>query len=66
MATKEVMVTAPVVLLLYDRTFLAGTFRQSLAARWRLYLALAGTWLVLAWVLVATSFHADTTGLGVE
>jgi Tfp pilus assembly protein PilF len=66
MATKEVMVTAPVVLLLYDRTFLAGTFRQSLAARWRIYLALAGTWLVLAWVLVATSFHADTTGLGVE
>ncbi len=66
MATKEVMVSAPIVLLLYDRTFLAGTFRQSLAARWRLYLALAGTWLVLAWVLVATSFHADTTGLGVE
>jgi protein O-mannosyl-transferase len=66
MATKEVMVSVPIVLLLYDRTFLSRSFRQALAERWRLYLALAGTWLVLAWVLVATSFHADTTGLGVE
>jgi tetratricopeptide (TPR) repeat protein len=66
MATKEVMVTAPVLLLLYDRTFLTGSFRRSLAIRWRLYLALAGTWFVLAWVLIATSFHAETTGLGVQ
>ena len=66
MATKEVMVSAPIVLLLYDRTFLSGSFREAIVRRWRIYLALAGTWLVLAWVLVATSFHADTTGLGVQ
>ncbi len=66
MATKEVMVSAPLVLLLYDRTFVSGSFHEAFIRRWRLYLALAGTWLVLAWVLVATSFHADTTGLGVE
>ena len=29
MATKEVMVTAPLVVLLYDRTFLAGSFREA-------------------------------------
>ena len=30
MACKEVMVTAPVVVLLFDRTFIAGSFRQSI------------------------------------
>lgn len=52
MATKEVMVTAPVLVLLYDRTFLAGTFRAALRERGRFYLALAATWLLLA-VLMA-------------
>ena len=28
MATKEVTVTAPVIVLVYDRMFLAGTFRE--------------------------------------
>ena len=59
MTVKEVMVTAPLMALLYDRTFLAGTFRKALHARWRLYLALAGTWLVLAWLL-ATGGQVDT------
>ncbi len=39
MATKAPMVTAPLILLLYDRTFLAGTFRQAWALRWRFYVA---------------------------
>ena len=48
MATKEVMVTAPLVVLLYDRSFLAGSLPQALRRRWGLYVALAATWLVLA------------------
>ena len=32
MATKEVMVTAPLVVLLFDRTFLAGSFVRGIAA----------------------------------
>ena len=32
-ATKEVMVTAPVMVFLYDRTFFASSFRQSLRQR---------------------------------
>jgi Flp pilus assembly protein TadD len=46
MATKEVMVTAPLVVLAYDRTFASGSFRAALRLRWRLYLGLAATWLV--------------------
>ncbi len=65
MATKEVMVTAPILILLYDAIFLAGSFRRALAARWRLYLAMAASWGVLAWTLAATRFHAESTGLSV-
>jgi tetratricopeptide (TPR) repeat protein len=52
MGTKEVMVTAPVMVLLFDRTFFAGGFREALNKRPRLYMALAATWIplaVLAW-----------------
>ena len=48
MATKEVMVTAPLIVLLYDRTFLAGSFREAWRRRCGLYLALAATWGVVA------------------
>jgi tetratricopeptide (TPR) repeat protein len=47
MGVKQVMVTAPVVLLAYDRTFAAGSFGGALRLRWRLYLGLALTWLPL-------------------
>ena len=42
------MVSAPVVVLLYDRSFIAGSFREALRRRWGLYLGLAATWLILA------------------
>ncbi|HUR56102.1 MAG TPA: tetratricopeptide repeat protein [Opitutaceae bacterium] len=51
MATKEVMATAPLMVLFYDRAFLAGSFRAALRQRRGLYLALAGTWLLLAWLV---------------
>ena len=47
MCSKEVMATAPVVLLLYDRAFLSGSFREAFRRRGRLYLGLAATWAVL-------------------
>jgi tetratricopeptide (TPR) repeat protein len=47
MATKEVMVTAPFLVLLYDRTFAAGSFRQAFIKRSRFYIALAATWGIL-------------------
>ena len=54
MATKEVMVSAPLIVFLYDRTFIAGSFREAWRQRRRLYLGLAATWLPLA-VLVASA-----------
>jgi Tfp pilus assembly protein PilF len=56
MASKEAMVTAPLAVLLYDRAFVAGTFRAAWRQRWRYYLGLGATWLLLAYLM--------TTGLG--
>ncbi len=66
MATKEVTVTAPLVVLLYDRTFLAGSFEEAWRRRWKLYLALAATWGIVAALLISTGFHAGTTGFVVK
>jgi tetratricopeptide (TPR) repeat protein len=48
MASKESMVTAPVMVALYDRVFVFESLRQAVAHRGRLYGGLAATWLVLA------------------
>ena len=65
MATKEVMVTAPVAVLLYDRTFLSGSFRHALRARYGLYLGLAASWTVVVLLLLSTNFYGGTTGFAV-
>ena len=57
MATKEVMVTAPVLVLLYDRTFIAGSFRGAWRRRWKLHLSLAATWLLLAVLVEGTGWN---------
>jgi protein O-mannosyl-transferase len=66
MATKEVMATAPLLVLLYDRTFLAGSFREALRRRSGLYLALAATWGMVLALLISTGFHGGTTGFAVQ
>jgi tetratricopeptide (TPR) repeat protein len=51
MASKAVAVTAPLVVLLYDRAFIAtgrGGLAKMLKKRWGLYLGLAATWSVPA------------------
>jgi tetratricopeptide (TPR) repeat protein len=62
MATKEVMVTAPLMALLYDRTFLAGSFSRALRERWRLYAGLAATWIMLAALVHAAGNRGGTAG----
>jgi tetratricopeptide (TPR) repeat protein len=47
MVTKEVMVTAPIVALLFDRMFISRTFGQALRQRWALYVGLALSWLTI-------------------
>jgi len=61
MGTKEVMATAPVLLLLYDRTFVGGSFRQAWAQRRGFYLALAATWLPLAALVASTGWNRGAT-----
>lgn len=46
MGSKAVMITAPVVILLYDRCLVSRSLLSALRARWPLYLALASTWSV--------------------
>lgn len=48
MACKESMVTAPLMVVLYDRVFIFDSFTAAFRARRRLYAGLAATWLVLA------------------
>jgi tetratricopeptide (TPR) repeat protein len=62
MASKEVMVSAPLIVLLYDRTFLAGSFRAAWQRRRWVYLMLAGTWLLLVVLRVATPGRGATGG----
>jgi len=52
MGTKEVMVSAPVVVLLYDRTFIAGSFREAWRRRRGAYLGLASTWILLGCLVI--------------
>jgi Tfp pilus assembly protein PilF len=58
MLAKEVMVTAPVMVLVFDRTFVSGSFRAAWRARAPFYLCLAATWAV-ALALMITSRVAD-------
>jgi protein O-mannosyl-transferase len=62
MASKEVMVTAPVAVLLYDRTFLAGTFRAALRIRGKLYACMAATWGLLAYLVISSGGRGGTAG----
>jgi tetratricopeptide (TPR) repeat protein len=64
MGSKEVMVGAPLIVLLYDRVFLAASFRQLWQRRVGLYVGLAATWIILA-VLVART-PRSATGFGIE
>ncbi len=76
MGTKEVMVSAPFMVLLYDRTFLAGSFREAWKRRWGLYLGLAATlglpvwrltkWRLLRWLLTPTALPNPTTGFATQ
>jgi len=63
MGTKQAMVTAPVAALLYDRVFLAPSFREALCRRPLLYAGLGSTWAVLA-VVGAVALSHVSAGFG--
>ena len=62
MASKEVMAVAPVLVLLHDRTFLAGSFREALRRRPAMYAGLAATWGLLAALVLSTHGRGGSVG----
>ncbi len=52
MGCKEVMVSAPLVILWYDRAFVAGSWSEIFSKRSYFYLLMAATWGVLAWCML--------------
>jgi tetratricopeptide (TPR) repeat protein len=62
MASKEAMVTAPLMVFLHDRTFCAGSFREAWRRRRPLYFGMAGTWLMLG--TLPASLYARGAGFG--
>jgi Flp pilus assembly protein TadD len=63
--SKEVAVTIPVVIFLYDRTFIAGTFAGAWRSRWPWHMAMACTWLPLACIVDALGSRGETAGYGI-
>ena len=59
--SKEVIAVAPLVVLLYDRAFLSGSFAKAWQRRWPLYAALMIPTLFL-FVVTRQSFIGDDTG----
>ncbi len=55
MLCKETMVTAPLMIVLYDRVLAFDSWAQAIRARWRLHAGLAATWIVLAVSVVTAS-----------
>jgi len=66
-ASKEVMVAAPLLVLLHDRAFAAGTLRDAWQRRRGFYLGLFATWIPLFALVLATGGNrGGTTGFDVS
>lgn len=69
MMSKEVMITAPVLAILYDRVFIAPSWRQLVRQRGILHLALMATWVLLrgplSWAVMPSS-PQTTAGFGLQ
>ncbi|HEY6329206.1 MAG TPA: glycosyltransferase family 39 protein, partial [Blastocatellia bacterium] len=65
MLSKQVMVTAPVMVLLYDWVFATQSLKTSLKKRWALYAGLAATWAVLAVTVIISPVNM-TAGFAVK
>jgi Flp pilus assembly protein TadD len=63
MTSKEVMVSAPLIVLLFERTFVAGSLAIALRRSWPLYLGLACTWILLLGLIYANP-RSNSAGFG--
>ena len=61
MASKEVMVSAPVIVLLFDRAFVSGSLMNALRRSWPLYVGLCAT-VGLLLFLIADAPRSESAG----
>ncbi len=66
MAAKEVMVSAPVMLVLYDAVFVSGSFRETWRWRWRWHAVYALTWIPLVLLMIHVAGRGGTVGFFAE
>jgi tetratricopeptide (TPR) repeat protein len=64
MASKEVMVSAPLVVLLFDRAFVSGSLASALRRSWPLYIGLMATEALLLY-LIAHAPRSESAGFAV-
>jgi Flp pilus assembly protein TadD len=64
MACKEVMITAPLLVQLYDRTFIAGSWKLAWRRHAQVHLALASTWVLLASLMLGSRIGDRGIGFG--
>jgi protein O-mannosyl-transferase len=62
MGTKEVMLVTPLLVFMYDHTFVSGSWRTALRERRGLYAGLIASWVVLASLLLTTNLK-EKSGL---
>lgn len=63
MGTKEVMVTVPPLILLYDAVFVATSWKELFRKRWKLHAALFSTWLFLALLIKLAVMRAQAENI---
>ncbi len=66
MTSKPIMVTAPILVLLYDVIFISKSWRTALRKHWVVYLGLALTWGILAFLVLMPNESSSTTGLSLK
>ena len=66
MASKAIMVTAPIIYLFYDRTFWAGSYKEILKKRKWLYPGLMLTWFILIKLLMGPHESQGTAGFDMK
>lgn len=65
MLAKQVMVTAPMVVLIYDYLFVSGSLKGALNKHKNLYAGLAATWIILVVIHLAAPVN-PTAGFAVQ
>jgi hypothetical protein len=65
-AAKELMFSAPLMALLYDRTFMACSFRDALTRRWKFYGAMLTSWGLVGYLVYYGKERGGTVGFDLE